>query len=68
MKKLLGDLGIEVTKDNKSAIDKKLHYWLSVDYPNCAATWKMVRKRLKEDGDGFRDRLREVLAEFIPEE
>ncbi|TXT56545.1 MAG: hypothetical protein BAJATHORv1_20134 [Candidatus Thorarchaeota archaeon] len=64
MKELFNELGIEVTKENKQAIDEKLHFWLSVDYPNCAATWKLIRKRLKEDGQGFKARLGEVLAEY----
>jgi len=65
MIELFEELGIEVTRDNRDAIDKALHDYLSVDYKNCAATWKMVRKRLKVDGDGFKDRLKTVLSPFI---
>ncbi len=54
-----------MTKQNQSAIDEELHFWLSVDYPNQAATWKLIRKRLDEDGEGFKERLRDVLAKFI---
>ena len=65
MAELFDELGVVVTKKNQNAIDEELHFWLSVDYPNQAATWKLIRKRLEEDGDGFKERLREVLARFI---
>lgn len=65
MQELFDGLGIEVTKENRKIIDEKLHEWLSVEYPNCAATWKLIRKKLKEDGPGFKARLREVLTPFM---
>jgi hypothetical protein len=65
MTDLFEELGIQVTRDNRDAIDQTLHFYLSVDYPNCAATWKIIRKRLSEDGPGFKKRLREVLAGYI---
>ncbi|MHA2063550.1 MAG: hypothetical protein ACXABY_04120 [Candidatus Thorarchaeota archaeon] len=65
MKDLFAELGINVTKENMKDIDERLHEYLSVDYRNCAATWKMIRKRLKEDGEGFKQRLRGVLTSFI---
>lgn len=68
MMELFDDLGIEVTKQNQNAIDEVLHFWLSVDYPNQAATWKLIRKRLKEDEEGFKTRLREALSEFITDD
>jgi hypothetical protein len=64
MKDLFEEIGIEVTKENRKAIDKILHEMLSVDYPNCAATWKLIRSRLKEDGAGFKSRLQEALSAY----
>ena len=58
MKELLSDIEVEPTKENIEKVDKILHDMLSVDYPNCAATWKMVRKKLKYDAEGFKERLR----------
>ncbi len=58
MKELFTDIEIEPTKENIKKVDEILHDLLSVDYPNCAATWKMVRERLKHDPEGFRERLR----------
>jgi len=64
MKELFAELGIIVTKENQDAINEALHDYLSVDYKNCAATWKMIRKRLKEDGKGFKQRLGGILAAY----
>lgn len=64
MTELFSELGVKVTNENMKEIDERLHEYLSVDYKNCAATWKMIRKRLKEDGEGFKQRLRGVLGSF----
>jgi hypothetical protein len=64
MKELFEDIGIIVTKENMKEIDSRIHDYLSVDYPNCAASWKQVRRRLKEDPEGFKARLGEVLVAY----
>ena len=64
MVELFEEIGVEITKENKNAIDKIIHEMLSVDYKNCAATWKLVRKRLEEDGPGFKKRLSDALEVF----
>ena len=64
MTELFEEIGIEITKENKKEIDKIIHEMLSVDYKNCAATWKLVRKRLEEDGAGFKKRLQDALTSF----
>ena len=64
MKELFDELGITVTKENRDDINEVLHEYLSVEYKNCAATWKMIRKRLQEDGEGFKERLGTVLSEL----
>jgi hypothetical protein len=56
-KELLRDIDVEPTKENIQQVDKILHELLSVDYPNCAATWKMLRKKLDYDAEGFKERL-----------
>lgn len=58
------EIGVKVTKENRDAIDEILHVMLSVDYKNCAATRKLVRKRLKEDGPGFRNRIQSALSAY----
>ena len=63
---LFKDIGVVVTKDNKKAVDEILHEMLSVDYRNCAATRKMVIKKLEgDDSEGFKSRLQHALSEFI---
>ncbi|MBY8998872.1 MAG: hypothetical protein KGD60_14180 [Candidatus Thorarchaeota archaeon] len=61
MKELLRDIGVEATKENIKMIDEILHEMLSVDYPNCAATWKMLRKKLQIDDEGFKERLNDLV-------
>ena len=61
MKELLRDIGVEATKENIKMIDEILHEMLSVDYPNCAATWKMLRKKLQIDSEGFKERLNDIV-------
>ena len=62
---LFKDIGVVVTKDNKKAVDELLHEMLSVDYKNCAATRKMVIKKLDgNDSDGFKARLQHALSAF----
>lgn len=55
--------GIEVTKENKREIDKAIHSIVDVEYKNCPATWKEVKKRIAEDEDGFVSKLKEALDE-----
>jgi hypothetical protein len=62
MQQLFSELEIEVTKENTDKIDEVIHDMLSVDYPNGAAAWKMVRKKLDgEDPEGFKQRLKTAL-------
>jgi len=60
-KELLQAIEVEPTKENIILVDEILHEMLSVDYPNCAATWKMLRKKLKYDAQGFKERLRVIV-------
>ncbi|MFW9843516.1 MAG: hypothetical protein ACFFEV_02955 [Candidatus Thorarchaeota archaeon] len=62
MQQLFSELGIEVTKENRDKVDEVIHDMLSVDYPNGAAAWKMVRKKLDgDDPEGFKQRLKAAL-------
>jgi hypothetical protein len=64
MTELFDGIGVEVTKENMARINEIIHDILSVDYKNCAAAWKLVRKKLANDAEGFKERLQEVLSEF----
>ena len=66
MIQLLSELEIEVTKENRDKVDEVIHDMLSVDYPNGAAAWKMVRKKLdSDDADGFKQRLKAALDRLV---
>lgn len=53
--------GINVTKDNKLEIDKVIHSIVGVEYKNCSAACKEVKKRLAEDEKSFISTLKEAL-------
>jgi len=52
--------GIEVTMENKREIDMAIHEIVGVEYKNCPATWREVKKRIAEDEDAFISKLKEV--------
>lgn len=52
--------GIEVTNENKREIDKIIHDIVRVEYKDCPATWKEVKKRIAEDEEDFVSKLREA--------
>ncbi|MCW4044870.1 MAG: hypothetical protein NWE94_05070 [Candidatus Bathyarchaeota archaeon] len=45
--------GIEVTKENRQKIDRIIHEIVGVDYKDCPAVWRQVKKRLSEDEAAF---------------
>ena len=53
MKGIFTEIGVEVTKENKRGIDKKIHELLGVDYKNCSSTWKEIKKRITDDESAF---------------
>jgi len=54
--------GVEVTGENKREIDRVIHEIVSVDYKNCPAAWREVKKRVAEDEEGFVSELKEALT------
>ena len=54
--------GINITKGNKKNVDRVIHGIVGIDYKNCSATWKVVKKKIAEDEDKFVNTLK---AEFI---
>jgi len=45
--------GIIITKENKKDIDRAIHSIVGIEYKNCPATWKEVKKRIIEDKENF---------------
>ena len=46
---LLEEAGITITKENKKDIDRVLHSLVNVEYKNCSATWKELKKLLQSE-------------------
>jgi hypothetical protein len=59
---VFGRAGVEVTPQNKKQLDMIIHKIVNVDYKNCSATWREIKRRLAEDEEGFVRDLKEVLA------
>jgi molecular chaperone GrpE (heat shock protein) len=57
--------GIEVTKDNKREIDRVIHGVVGVEYKNCPAAWKEVKKRMAENEEGFLSDLKEAWVKHV---
>jgi ATP-dependent Zn protease len=54
--------GITITKENKKDIDKAVHSIVGVEYKNCSATWKEVKKKIAENEENFVKKLKNELA------
>jgi len=52
--------GIQVTSENKREIDKIIHGIVGVDYKNCSAVWREVKKRIANDQEGFATQLKDA--------
>ena len=63
LKSIFEKTGITITKENKRDIDKTIHEIVGVDYKNCPATWKEVKKRLAEDEENFVKQLKQEWSE-----
>ena len=57
--------GIEVTSENKREVDRVIHGIVGVEYKNCPATWREVKKRIAGDEDGFVSKLKEALTKHM---
>ena len=55
--------GIEVTKDSKREIDRVIHGIVGVEYKNCPAAWRAVKKRLAQDEEAFIKELKKATAQ-----
>jgi len=53
MKDVFSRAGIEVTKENKKALDRAIHSYVGVEYKDCSSTWKEVKKKLAKDEEAF---------------
>jgi hypothetical protein len=56
--------GVKVTKENKQDVDRAIHSIVGVEYKNCPATWREVKKRIAEDEESFVKMLKTKMAEI----
>jgi hypothetical protein len=61
LKQTFEKAGIEINQENKTQIDKAIHTIVGVEYKNCPATGKEVRRRLAEDEEGFISELKKTV-------
>ena len=61
LKTIFEKAGITHTQENKQNIDKIIHSIVGVEYKNCPATWKEVKKRITEDEENFVNTLKKEL-------
>jgi hypothetical protein len=54
--------GVTITKENKQDTDRAIHSIVGVEYKNCSATWKEVKKRIAEDEERFVNTLKSKLT------
>jgi hypothetical protein len=51
---------ISVTPANKKQLDQVIHRLVGVQYKDCSATWREVKKHLAQDEAGFVLQLKEA--------
>ena len=49
---------MKLRRENRKELDMIIHKIMLVEYKNCPATWKEVKKRLAEDEAGFVSKLK----------
>jgi hypothetical protein len=62
LKHIFEKAGLAVTKENKRDVDKVIHRIVGVEYKNCSAAWKELKRRLAEDEKRFVSELRAALT------
>jgi ribosomal protein L17 len=65
LRDLFEKAAIEVTKENKREIDRVIHRIVGVEYKNCPAAWRKVKKRLAEDREAFTAELKKGTANLV---
>ena len=62
---IFNEAGIEVTSANRRQVDQVIHQIVEVDYKECPAAWKKLKREILQDEKkrrGFVQKLREALT------
>jgi len=60
LKEIFKKAGINVTSENRKEIDKIIHSIVHVDYKDCPAVWREVKRQLVKNEEDFVSKLREA--------
>ena len=55
---ILKEAGIKLTKENRKAVDEKIHEIVKVKYKYCPKAWKVVKERILKDRKEFVETLK----------
>lgn len=53
--------GIVITNENKKEVDRAIHGIVGVQYKDCPATWREVKKRIATNEEDFILKLKEAM-------
>jgi hypothetical protein len=62
LKPVFEKAGITITKENRQDIDRAIRSIVGIEYKNCPATWKEVKKRIAENEESFVNVLKSELT------
>ena len=65
LREFFKNANVEVTSENKREIDRVIHGIVNVDYKNCSAVWREVKKKLAENEEAFISTLKEELSKGV---
>ena len=61
LKEFFAEAGIIITNENKKDVDRVIHGLVGVEYKNCSATWKEVKKRIVDNQEDFISELKKKI-------
>jgi len=61
LKEFFAEARITITKGNKKDVDRVIHGIVGVEYKNCSATWKEVKKRMVDNKEDFVSELKKKI-------
>ena len=56
--------GIEITKENKSTVDRVIHSIVDVQYKDCSRTWKKVKGMIAKNEAALISKLKAALTDL----
>ena len=62
LKPIFEKAGITIKKEGRQDVDRAIHSIVGIEYKNCLATWKEVKKRIAEDEENFENILKRELT------